>query len=176
MFSNLTYLSRAAAALMLAATFAPAALARDNVRAAAWTTITSAPGRFSVAMPGRPSYEHKTLSSRSGPVDFHSYIFDAGDVAYCASYSTYRTSNLDLDGCIDGLVNGFGGGRVLTSRNITYGRYSGREVTMANNTMFAKARVFAAGNHLYQTVVVTTRAKAGLPSIAYFLDSFQIAA
>ena len=178
MFSKLTSLRRAAAILMLATALAPTALARDDVHSfapqSAWTTFDMTPGRFRVAMPGQPAYAHQTLSSEAGPVDYHSFILDTGDTAYGASYATYTTTNLSLDRCVDGMAEGLGG-HVVSSYSISYGRYPGREATIAcDNGAFAKARAFAVGAHIYQIMVVTRNPRAAAASTARFLDSFEL--
>jgi hypothetical protein len=64
---------------------------------------------------------------------------------------------------------------VLSSYDISYGRYPGKEVTIAcDDNWFAKARVFVAGTHLYQVMVITRNPRTAGASMARFLDSFEI--
>lgn len=153
----------------------------------AWSEFTSAPGGFTVQMPGAPKDQVQSVAQATGDLTVHNFTVEDGNNAYIVSYVDFPSgaiaqSEADtvLDSTVDGSVSS-GKGTLKSKSAITQGGYPGRlaEFTTAANGQVPatsiKAHYYLVKDRLYQVLAVAPLDR--LPAeVDKFLDSFKLLA
>ena len=147
------------------------------------TALKSKEGKFSVAMPDKPTERTNKVKTDIGELDLHAFLVDQTDRALVVMYSDYPdgsvAANTDkvLAGCIEGNVKALKG-KLLTEDKITTGKakFPGREIRieMPDKKNTYRARLYLAGDRLYQVVVLGPDDFTKGKVVEDFLKSFAI--
>jgi hypothetical protein len=147
-----------------------------------WQRVTSAPGAFSVAMPGPPTAQSERVETAYGVVVVEALSVSAGDMFYAVAWADYppETSRARPARVLDDVrdrARARGRGRLVADRPFTFAGYPGRDVELESHpvpemTMVSRARLVLVGTRLYQ-VIAAGPVRDGASA---FLDSFRLAA
>lgn len=133
---------------------------------------------FSITMPGKPAKEVATVDTPMGPTQMYSYTVEFGSEAYMVSFQDFPPSKWDFNGAgLDGLRKGYVklGGRILEEREISMGRYKGREIAFTDkeNRHF-RVNAYMVEPRLYQVMYLTTGIIVDSERASKFLGSFVL--
>lgn len=144
---------------------------------------TSDAGKFRVKFPGRPKVDSKELGSGPGGVQAipvtTERVEGSNGVVYAVTFADYPDTFLGVKAktVLDGVRDGMKGkdGVVKQDNEITLGgTIPGREVRIEAGKRVVRARVYLAGNRLYQVMVTGDRQPADGKSADEFLRSFEL--
>ena len=146
--------------------------------------FTSEAGKFKVTMPAKPKTMTQQAPTVAGTLDVHLFIVDQKDRGFIASYTDYPKGSvtdanrqMTLDNVRDGNAKGVKG-KLASEKKITLGKkkLEGREVliVLPGGSTVYRARIFLAGDRLYQVVVIGPEMFAKSKAANAYLDSFQI--
>lgn len=167
-------------ALLLAAALSLFAVGGDAV--AQMQAFSSAEGRMSIQLPGRPQYvpSDVPLTGANAVVKLHQFAVEVGDsLAFIASYADYPDSvvaGARGDEVLRRVQAGSVGQRKLVADGVTSiddnaGRYY---VAEGDDGLVLQARIYLVGNRLYQNIVVSDLRSRAAPEIRQFFDSFRL--
>jgi hypothetical protein len=144
-----------------------------------WNEFRSAPGGFTVLLPGEPKVT-VVPPDQNGRSE-HRFLVDFGDKAYLVAWDDYAPGHLTkanptmiLDAAQGALLKGVNG-TLRNSKAVTIGGYPGREFlfdTPDHNT--GKVRVYVVRNRLYQVWYLGPTGQETRPDVDKFLNSFQL--
>ncbi|MCC7029456.1 MAG: hypothetical protein IT257_04055 [Chitinophagaceae bacterium] len=158
---------------------------------ASWLTFET--GEASIQFPGKVNTESNVVDSEVGKLTMKITMYDASseDTAENLVYGLFSTIYPDsvissnkketvpkfFRGAIDGAVKNVNG-KLLSEKEITIGKYPGREIKVDFNEGQAviSMRCYLVKNVMYILQVITLTPKAGNASIAKFFDSFALKA
>jgi hypothetical protein len=171
--------------LLLAAAAAPHAAAQGGAHSTAaappapgWQTYPYPADGFKAAFPSEPKLSTQNVDTQAGTFELRAYLVDMGATALYIGVCDYGDGMKDrdpqtvLEGAQGGAVNNLKG-RLVSSKNITFGSYPGREFEAESDQMHVSVRIYLVGTVLYQSMVayqVNTRYEYA----SRFLDSFQL--
>ena len=161
-----------------------------------WKEFTSAEGKFSVSLPGRPAHQDSSFDTPIGKVKTHALLLDTDMAYYNVSYTDFPSvgpltpeQNKEmLDQTRDQVVSG--DNRLISETEVTIGGTIGRELLVAKKDMILRSRVAYIQGRLYQLILIvqpTVAFRNGKPSSntadrtdifertsARFFDSFKL--
>lgn len=151
----------------------------------AWKTFTSKAGRFSISLPGKPAEMKQQVSAPTGKLELHFFtVAPAEGSAYVLYYYDYPKGAIKEDkreGLIESVCDGYVkqvGGKQVARTKVTLGKekHPGREVVveMPEKKQFYRARVYLAGNRLYQVMTMGPNDFARGKKADEFFDSFRV--
>jgi hypothetical protein len=170
--------------LVLLAALVPLALSAEDKKAA---PFVSKDGKFSVALPVKPSEKNRKVKIGDREQDLH--VFSAeqksggGAVAYVVTYLDYPkgTIDADKDKFLAGVVErnvGILKGKVAAEEKVALGKakHPGRDVRvdLPDKKQLYRARVFLVGDRVYQVVVLGPEEIIKGKEIDEFLASFKV--
>jgi len=156
------------------------AYAQEN---SAWTSFTSAEGRFTVLMPAKPNTEVKDTNTAQGNLALHLFSAANDNGYFLISYNDFP--NVDetnvqtaLEAGRTGAIESMGG-ELVSERKISMGNIPGLEFSAKKISegpeIIANARLYFVGHRLYQLLVLAYKPHADSPDIQKFLTSFELA-
>lgn len=158
----------------------PLALCAEDAKS---VKFTSKAGKFSVTLPEKPSEKTQTIKSDVGELEMHMFIVASTEQVYLLTYNDYPGDSLDeeahkvLDKVIEGNQKSLKG-KVTMDEKITIGKkkYPGRDIRIeqADKKQVYRAKVFLAGNRLYQVVALGPDEFVKSKSVEEYLKSFAI--
>jgi hypothetical protein len=165
-----------AACLILAA--GVSVCAQQPPAAVAWEKFTSAEGKFSIMLPGKPEPNKQTAESPYGP--YTTYLFlakDSGQV-YIVGWVDYAPSfrfdtQKELEANRDNFAKGVKA-EVKGTTPIKLGTYPGIEFTAENEQALFRSRVYIVGKRPYQLIAMWGKRGAEPLDAAKFFSSFTI--
>lgn len=154
------------------------------VEAAAWKTLSSKEGGFSVLMPGTPKLTEATHQSFIGPVQEYTYTIQTKNGHYSANYSVLPGIAVGLGGAgtifdraKKGLLEDVGGEETSVTDTSIRG-HPGKELSFrvpasgGAKPLSGRARFYLVKKILY--VLVGTSPTLNDPDVSKFLNSFQL--
>lgn len=150
-----------------------------NAEELSWKFFESESGRFSILMPGMPSFSSKESISPVGVIGEHLYCFENGVITVSASFTD-----------LPGLAAIFGGwkriyressrafldevkGQEVSAKNIALDAYQGKELIYQTEKEYGKARFFLIGKRLYVLQASVPCDEKNRSLIDLYLDSFK---
>ncbi len=145
---------------------------------------TSAAGKYSVMLPGRPTEKDENVATPIGPITAHTAIAEDGRrVGYGVVFADYppnlvQSGNVDaiLEGACNGKVAAISG-QITDKRTIAVDGHPGRRIRF-NARVPEEAngisKIFLVNNRLYDVFVVGTPATLDATAADAFLDSFKL--
>ncbi len=148
----------------------------------AWTSFTSAEGRFTVLMPSKPKIEDKDTDTTQGTLPLHLFSSSNDNAYFLISYNDFP--NLDetnlqaaLEAGRTGAIQSMGG-ELVSERKISIGNNPGLEFRAKKisegSEIIANARLYLVGRRLYQLLVLAYKPHADSPDIQRFLTSLEL--
>lgn len=140
-------------------------------------------GKFSIAMPSKPTENTTKVQTDLGKLDTHMFLGQKGMSAYLVFYSDYPKGSVGnnaekvLEGVVSGNVKG-SMGKLLSDQKMTIGknkipaRQILVELTAAKQVY--RSRVFLVGDRLYQVAVSGSEDFVKGKEADAFLDSFRL--
>jgi hypothetical protein len=150
---------------------------------AGWQRFSPPGKEFSVLLPGKPSLQDLPSKTTAGKIITHMYSIKTGQRSYAAAYAELagivpQPDQVDkmLEGGRNGVLQSLPNCKLLAERNITLNGHRGKELQLqsADGATFLKARMYLAGQHLYQAMIQVPAQEASAPEIDAFFASFQI--
>lgn len=152
-----------------------------SAMAQAWVPYKSEDGSFEVQLPGAPKVA-ETLNDM-GDQTLTLEVQLSPNQAF-AVMATRFLKGTHPDEAVPKMLKdrqaavqkSFVGSDLLHSIALDHGKWKGRSFTLRieGGKLIYQARLYWAGNRLYQTIAVTDPDSASLPMVGYFMDSFQI--
>ena len=167
-------------AFTLLALLFPLALCAEDKKP---TVFASKEGKFTVALPEKPSEKTSKVPTDAGQLELHIFVLDQKDRAYLVTYSDYPAGTVkdNADKVLTGVVEGNAKslkGKVASEEKITIGKkkYPGREIRieMDDKKGLYRARVYLVGDRLYQVVALGPDEFAKGKAVDDYLKSFAI--
>lgn len=179
--------SRRTAAAPLALGFALALASCAPADTSVWKTFSPEGAKFSVSMPGTPERNRGYGKNESGTLETNVYTYvlpDGGfytvvDAALPQNFDAKQGTAVALDSACD-QVAGSADARLVSKEKVFLGRHEGRQIeaevpeSAVAGGGIMRGRIYLAGSRLYEVVAVVPKAAASSPSIARFLDSFEV--
>ena len=124
-----------------------------------WQRFVSEAGRFSILLPGRPTFESKLLQGETGrDFRYSSYLLDLGSSAYMVSFADYDSkTEISLDDALAGIIRSWPNNTVTSRRSTTLYGYPARMLELQTPEHRVRFRVFTVGRRLYQIGFVALR-------------------
>jgi len=126
----------------------------------AWKEFKSAPGKFSITLPGTPKEEVSTQDTKIGKLTTHYFNLETDLGHYLVTYvdvpkspTTPDDNKAALDSARDQALSS--GARLLIENDISVAGVVGRELLVEKNGLIVKARFFFVKERLYQILFVT---------------------
>jgi len=156
-------------------------------QAQSWTKYQSAEMKFGMLFPKSPAASEQSTPTALGNLTLHILLADmsqdpsASNMLYMVNYSAFPDSVSSdrkdkLDAFFDGSVNGMAknvNGKLLSSKNIEYKSFPGREVKVEIQGGIITAREFLIHNRLYIMMVISATGKDTNTDVTKFFDSFE---
>jgi hypothetical protein len=141
-----------------------------------WQRFYSDDDRFSVEMPGHPTFKTESLKAKNGhAVQYSSYTIDLGRSAYMVSTSDYdNETKISLDGAIDGVMSSWKDVRNLDRRTTKLYGHAAQIVDFTSEDYHVVVRAFAVGRRLYQLGFVEMRDDYVPAHVDRFMKSFRL--
>ena len=143
-----------------------------------WSTFTSAAGRFSVLMPGKPTDKTETVQSDNGPYTSHTVIlrdpkntFLIGWVDYHPSFNFHRQMELEMNR--DVFVSDMKA-KLLYSRDVVIDGFQAIEFTAETADKIFTSRVYMVGRRPYQIAIGSPKGENDSVAVDRFLNSFKV--
>ena len=146
--------------------------------APAWEKFTSAEGKFSILMPGKPEPQKQTSQSPIGPYTTYLFIGRSSGQIYLVGWVDYAPSftfdpQKEMEANRDNFAKGVEA-QVKATTPIKLGTYSGIEFTGDSEKASFRSRVYIVGKRPYQLIALWSKGEAEPPDIARFLSSFTL--
>eukprot|EP01028_Stygiella_incarcerata_P013874 TRINITY_DN854_c0_g3_i1.p1 TRINITY_DN854_c0_g3~~TRINITY_DN854_c0_g3_i1.p1 ORF type:complete len:319 (+),score=-37.23 TRINITY_DN854_c0_g3_i1:586-1542(+) len=157
-----------------------------------WEAFHADEAGFSVLFPHSPSREAQSTDTEIGELEVVQYSYqpeigDDANMLYGVGYTTYPVNTINsetlsaeqlrqvLDGSVNGAVSNVKG-TLLSSNNISYKGYPGREikVEIRNGLAVAKMISYLVKDKMYIIQVISPAKNGENASIDYFINSFKI--
>jgi hypothetical protein len=144
----------------------------------AWTTFTSADGKFSASFPGRPTHTSKPPpTAGAGAVQIDTWRSADKQSIYQVSYVDFPSGSLStqdpkiaFDRSQGGVIADFTKGSLITSLDIAVDGHPGREFTFSSGSEIITERMCLVGDRLYNWVGLSAQPTNGNT----FLHSFRL--
>jgi hypothetical protein len=170
--------------VLLVALFPLALCAEDKKEEKKGITFTSKEGKFSVALPDKPTEKTSQLKVGTMEAELHMFLLDQKDRAYIVSYNDYPAGSADADtnkvlqAVIDGSAKS-SKGKVVSNEKIKIGKkeYPGRDVRIefgGEKKMIYRAQVYLVGARLYQVVALGPDEFTKSKDVDEYFKSFAI--
>ncbi|MGO9338886.1 MAG: hypothetical protein ACLPY1_15415 [Terracidiphilus sp.] len=146
--------------------------------AADWKPFASPADGFSASFPSAPIAVKKSVSTGAGTVELRTYSARDSSAEFIAAVCDYGTTaagkdpGIILESAEKGAVSSIKG-HLVSEKKISLGASSGVAFEAENDSAHLSARIYLAGNMLYQ-VIVASPLSAPYADTARFLDSFQL--
>ena len=133
---------------------------------------------FSASFPSQPKVEKQDIQTDTGKFQLRTYVSDEGQAEYIAAVCDYgqTAAGKDPDTLIanaeKGAVNNLKA-HLVSEKNITLGTDKGVEFEADSDSAHVAARIYLAGNVLYQ-MIVASPLNARPDDTSRFLNSFQL--
>jgi hypothetical protein len=133
---------------------------------------------FSASFPSQPKVEKQDMMTDAGKFQLRTYVSDEGQAEFIAAVCDYgqTAAGKDPDTLIanaeKGAVNNLKA-HLVSEKNITLGADKGVEFEADSDTAHVAARIYLAGNVLYQ-MIVASPLNARPEDTSRFLNSFQL--
>jgi len=169
---------RSSAALIVL--LSPFALCAEDAKS---VKFTSKEGKFSVTLPEKPSEKTQTIKSDAGELKMHMFIVASAGQVYLLTYNDYPSESVDSDAqnVLDKVIEGNQKslkGKLAMDEKITLGKkkYPGRDIRIeqAEKKQVYRAKIFLAGNRLYQVVALGPDEFVKSKPVEEYLKSFAI--
>ena len=143
-----------------------------------WKEFTSQEGKFTVNMPGQPSYTTQAVPTTEGSVQVHTYLISHGVMAYGVMYNTVASEVADAQQFLDvrrdnalATVKG----TLISEKNISIDGHPGREVKLktGDNIQYT-GRLFLVNDRFYQVISTAPGGVNAEAAMLKFLDSFKL--
>lgn len=152
-----------------------------SASAQAWVPYKSADGRFEAQLPGPPKVT-ETLNDDGAKTLNVQVVLSPNQVFLVMATDFLEGTRPDeavprmLKDIQAAVRRRFQGSELLHAAALDQGRWKGRTFTLRieNGALIYQARLYWAGNRLYQTVAVTGPKSADLPMVGHFMESFRI--
>jgi hypothetical protein len=147
------------------------------------TVFASKEGKFTVAMPEKPSEKTSKIPTDLGQLELHIFIVDQKERAYLVTYSDYPAGTVkdNADKILTGVVEGNAKSlksKVASEEKITIGKkkHPGREIKieMPDKKGLYRARIYLVGDRLYQVVALGPEEFAKGKEVDEYLKSFAV--
>ncbi len=144
-------------------------------------SVTSAAGKFTAVMPGKPKEHTEEINSPIGKLELHKlWVEVSKDLVFIIVYCDYPAEAVRnepqtvLKGARDGLL--VGKRKLIEDKELTLGKdkIAGRALVIEVGTLHYRARHFLAGRRLYQVVIVGSKDAVTSPNANKYFDSFEI--
>ena len=142
---------------------------------------TSAAGKFTVLFPGKPKEQVQEIDTKGGKLKVVTTTVDpAPNLIYVVSVNDYPedVAKTEPQALLKGVRDGNKGedGKIVKDEEITLGKdkVPGREILIAKKTLYYRARLYLAGNRLYQLIVAGPKEAVTSKEADKFLDSFAL--
>jgi hypothetical protein len=148
-----------------------------QVGAAGAYVLKSDEGRFSIELPGEPSFQAIDEQSAAGAHVRYQWLLDQGGRAFIVTYNDYaRTSETEsvYDHGVEGALAATGG-NLVRQQPVMLDGLRGREFFArmpSGNTL--RQRLYLIGNRFYQTIYVGPPGSETDPAVEAFLGSFRV--
>lgn len=139
--------------------------------------------RFGVLLPGQPTEQTQTTSSKHGPYTTHLFILKTNTLTYLIGWVDYDPAfnfnpQSELEANRDNFVKGVKAKLVEQTKTVS-GNYPGLEFTARGSGRWFRSRVLMVGRRPYQLVVVFPEKDALSPDLLRdadrFFSSFRVA-
>lgn len=150
----------------------PTAIALD------WKPYPYPADGFSASFPSQPKVANQDMMTDAGKFELRTYVSDEGQAEFIAAVCNYgqTAAGKDPDTLIanaeKGAVNNLKA-HLVSEKNITLGTDKGIEFEADSDTAHVAARIYLAGNVLYQ-MIVASPLNARPDDTSRFLNSFQL--
>lgn len=167
-------------AFTLSALLFPLALCAEDKKP---TPFASKEGKFTVAMPAKPSEKTSKIPTDAGQLELHIFVLDQKDRAYLVTYSDYPAGTVagNADKILAGVIEGNAKSlksKVASEEKITLGKkkHPGREIKieMPDKKGLYRARIYLVGDRLYQVVALGPDEFAKGKAVDDYLKSFTV--
>lgn len=143
-----------------------------------WKEFTSEEGRFTVNMPGQPSYNTQPVPTTQGTVTLHTYLIQHGVMAYGVMYNDVGGEVADVQQFLDSRRDGALStvkGTLVSEENITIDGHPGRELKLktGDNIQYT-GRHYLVNGRFYQVIATAPAGVNADAAIKKFLDSFKL--
>lgn len=146
--------------------------------AGAWEKFTSAEGRFSILLPGKPEPNKQTADSPAGPYTTHLFVAKGAGQVYIVGWVDYApTFRFDTQRELEANRDNFAKGakaQVKGTTPIKLGTHPGIEFTAEGEQAIFRSRVYVVGTRPYQLIAVWAKGQAEPPDVAKFFSSFTL--
>jgi hypothetical protein len=149
-------------------------------QATTWKSYDYPADGFQASFPAAPMLQRKDVNTQAGIVGLHSYAVQQGDFVLFVAVCDYGqkaasvTTEKELEGAKNGaLINS--GSHLMSEKKISLDGHPGIEFEAASGTANFKARIYAVGPLLYQSLVISSQGKS-YEDTQKFLDSFRLIA
>lgn len=152
-----------------------------SAAAQAWVPYKSQDGRFEVQLPGPPKVAEtfNDMGDRTLNLEVQlsaSQVFVVMATQFLKGTRPDESAPKLLKDAQTAVERRFPGADLLHSAAFDHGKWKGRSFTLRieGGKLIYQARLYWAGNRLYQTIAVTDPGSAALPMVGHFMDSFQL--
>jgi|ERR1043165_5533631 hypothetical protein len=157
--------------------------AKDNVPAE-WVRFEPAGGRYSIAMPAKPTVSKKAVKTESAKLEAVIAVAEGmGNSYFVVSYCDYPKKELKKDsidkrleqGCKAAAENA--GGEIRNKEKISIDGHPGREIAIEKNgELIARMQLYLVDGRLYQLMVLGDAAffAGNEKDVRTFLGSFRL--
>jgi hypothetical protein len=162
----------------------PVVLCAEDKKDEKGFTLNPKGGKFSVALPDKPTEKTNKLKTDTGEVEVHMFLLDLKDRVYLVSYNDYPADSVGtkVESVLDGVVEGNAKaikGKVVSSERIKFGKkeYPGRDIRIefgGEKKNIYRARVYLVGDRLYQVVALGPDEFTKSKEVDEYFKSFAI--
>ena len=147
----------------------------------ALTEFTSANGKFSVKMPGKPQDQSEQIDSQDGPLDVHTFGVDVGKYGYVVQYNDYSdpVTSDEIEKILSAVRDGGSKqiqGKIVSEKTITRNGFPGKSIQVESGDLVYFEDCYMAGQRLYQVIFSMPVGEKMPPEAEEFRSSFQIKA
>jgi hypothetical protein len=152
--------------------------AQQPAAAVAWEKFTSAEGKFSIMLPGKPEPNKQTADSPHGPYTTYLFMARSSGQVYIVGWVDYSPSfRFDTQKELEANRDNFAKGVKAQLKNTTpikLGVNPGIEFTAESEQAHFRSRVYIVGKRPYQLIALWGKGQAEPPDAAKFFSSFTL--
>ena len=143
-----------------------------------WKEFTSQEGKFSVNMPGEPTYSKQTAPTKQGTVDIHMFLISHGVMAYGVMYNDVPEEIEDAQQYLiergAAAVDTGGGSQGVTKKIFKDGHHGIEIKFLTSDKKQYSGRLFFVNGRFYQVIATAPAGVNADAAIATFMDSFKL--
>jgi hypothetical protein len=151
---------------------------KDNPVEDPWKEFISQEGRFSINMPGEPTYSKQAAPIGDRTMDIHMFLISHGVMAYGVMHNDVPAEIVNVQEYLDtrgaAAVKTSGGSQVVTKK-ISIDSYPGLEIKfLTSDKKQYTGRLFFVNGRLYQVIATAPAGVNADAAVAKFMDSFKL--